>query len=165
EEVITGVLKKYYNAIEHIQAPGTLEGGDVMMVGHHYYIGLSERTNRAGADQLIAALVKYGMTGSVVEMNEMLHLKTGLAYLEDNILLVAGEFTDKAEFKDFRRIEIPEAEGYAANCIRVNDHVIVPEGYPETRAKIEAAGLNVLTCDTSEFKKLDGGLSCLSLRF
>ncbi|MCG8620226.1 MAG: arginine deiminase family protein [Desulfobacterales bacterium] len=165
EAVITDVLGKYYDTIEHIQAPGTLEGGDVMMVGSHYYIGLSDRTNRAGADQLIAALEKHGMTGSAVEMNEMLHLKTGLAYLENNILLVAGEFTDKAEFKDFQRLEIPDHEGYAANCIRVNDFVFVPEGYPETQGKIEAAGLKVLTCDTSEFKKLDGGLSCLSLRF
>lgn len=165
EKEMAKVLGRYYDHIEFIQAPGTLEGGDVMMVGDHYYIGLSDRTNRAGADQLIAALEKHGMTGTVVEMKEMLHLKTGLAYLEDNILLVAGEFTDNEAFRDYRRLEIPEDEGYAANCIRVNDYVIVPQGYPKTRKKIEDAGLRVITCDTSEFKKLDGGLSCLSLRF
>ena len=165
EKEITAVLREFYVDIEHITAPGTLEGGDVMMVGDHYYIGLSDRTNRAGADQLIAALEKHGMRGSAVDMKEMLHLKTGLAYLEENILLVAGEFTRMKAFDRYKRLEITEEEGYAANCIRVNDYVIVPEGYEQTKAMIEGAGLKVITVDTSEFKKLDGGLSCLSLRF
>ena len=165
EKDIPGLLGSYYNNIETIQAPGTLEGGDVMMVNDHYYIGLSERTNAEGTAQFIAALEKYGMTGTAVKMEEMLHLKTGLAYLEDNILLVAGEFRDKEAFRSFTRIEIPEDEGYAANCIKVNDYVIVPEGFNKTRKLIEEAGLKVMTVDTSEFRKLDGGLSCLSLRF
>ena len=165
EKEIAAVLGGYYDIIEQIQPPGTLEGGDVMMVGDHYYIGLSDRTNRQGADQLIALLEKHGMKGTAVEMREMLHLKTGLAYLENNILLVAGEFKDCEQFRDFTRIEIPEDEGYAANCIRVNDYVLVPEGYDRTKQMIEQAGLKAMTVDTSEFRKLDGGLSCLSLRF
>ena len=115
------VLKEFYDEIQQIQAPGTLEGGDVMMVKDHYYIGLSDRTNREGAAQLIAALKAHGMDGSVVEMKEFLHLKTGTSYLEDNFLLVAGEFKDKNEFSAFTRLEVPADEGYAANCIRVND--------------------------------------------
>lgn len=165
EKEIAAVLSDYYDNIEQIEAPGTLEGGDVMMVKDHYYIGLSDRTNRQGANQLIAALENYGMKGSVVEMEKMLHLKTGLAYLEDNILLTAGEFTGKDEFKFFTCLEVPEDEGYAANCIRVNDYVIVPEGFPKTKKMIEDAGLKVMTVDTFEYRKLDGGLSCLSLRF
>lgn len=162
---IAEVLSDYYNIVERIQDPGTLEGGDVMMVKNHYYIGLSDRTNKEGAAQFISALERHGLQGSVIEMQEMLHLKTGLAYLEDNILLVAGEFTDKEEFRDFDRIEVPEDEGYAANCIRVNDYVLVPEGFAKTKEMIEKAGLKVITVDTSEYRKLDGGLSCLSLRF
>ena len=165
EKEIVAALGNYYENIEQIKAPGTLEGGDVMMVKDHFYIGLSDRTNREGAEQLIAALEKYGMTGSVVEMKEMLHLKTGLAYLEDNILLVAGEFIECDEFRDFTCIEIPEDEGYAANCIRVNDYVLVPEGFPKTLKNIQDAGLKTMVVDTSEYRKLDGGLSCLSLRF
>ncbi len=159
------VLKKYYDDIECIEAPGTLEGGDVMMVGDHYYIGLSERTNLEGANQLIAELKRRGMNGSVIEMDEMLHLKTGLAYLEDNILLVAGEFIEKPEFAKYTKIVVPQSEEYAANSIRVNDYVIMPAGYPLTKQKIEDAGLKVLEVDSSEFRKVDGGLSCLSLRF
>jgi dimethylargininase len=165
EKVFPQVLANYYENVEQVQAPGTLDGGDVMMVKDHYYIGLSDRTNQEGADQFIAALEKYGMTGSVIEMKEMLHLKTGLAYLEDNILLVAGEFCDNEAFSSFTRIEIPADEGYAANCIRVNDYVLVPEGFEKTKTLIEEAGLKVKTVDTSEYRKLDGGLSCLSLRF
>ena len=165
EKEIIEALKKYYDDIEYIKAPGTLEGGDVMMVGDHFYIGLSDRTNKEGASQLIDALKRHGMNGSVIEMKEMLHLKTGLAYLEDNVLLVAGEFIEKEEFKDYKKIIIEEDESYAANCIRVNDYVIVPEGYPITEKKIRDAGLKVMTVDTSEYRKVDGGLSCLSLRF
>ena len=77
-EHIADVVKIFYDRVEHIIAPGQVEAGDIMMVGDHYYIGLSSRTNREGANQLISILEKYGMSGSMVEMAEMLHLKTGL---------------------------------------------------------------------------------------
>ncbi len=165
EKEIIEVIKKYYNDIEYIKEPGTLEGGDVMMVKDHFYIGLSKRTNREGAEQLIKALGKYGMSGSIVEISEMLHLKSGLAYLEDNVLLVTGEFINNLEFKKFNKIMIDEEETYSANCIRVNDYVLVPAGYPKTKEKIKAAGFKVIVVDTSEYRKVNGGLSCLSLRF
>jgi len=93
------------------------------------------------------------------------HLKTGLAYLGDNYLVV-DERIDLAEcFSGFELIRIPAIEAYAANCIRVNDFVLVPAGHPRTRKAIENAGFSVLECAVSEFQKLDGGLSCLSLRF
>jgi len=120
EKEIIEVIKKFYNDLEYIKEPGTLEGGDVMMVKDHFYIGLSKRTNREGAEQLIEALGKYGMSGSIVEISEMLHLKSGLAYLEDNVLLVTGEFINNLEFKKFDKIIIDEEETYSANCIRVN---------------------------------------------
>lgn len=165
EKEIIEVIKKYYNDIEYIKEPGTLEGGDVMMVKDHFYIGLSKRTNREGAKQLIKALKKYGMSGSIIEMSVMLHLKSGLAYLEDNVLLITGEFINNLEFKKFNKIMIDEEETYSANCIRVNDYVLVPAGYPKTKEKIKAAGFKVIVVDTSEYRKVNGGLSCLSLRF
>ncbi len=165
EKEIIEVIKKYYNNLEYVKEPGTLEGGDVMMVKDHFYIGLSKRTNREGAEQLIKALGKYGMSGSIVEISEMLHLKSGLAYLEDNVLLVTGEFINNLEFKKFNKIMIDEEEAYSANCIRVNDYVLVPAGYPKTKEKIKTAGLKIIVVDTSEYRKVNGGLSCLSLRF
>ena len=159
------VLDRYYDAIETIVDPGTVEAGDIMMVGSHFYIGLSDRTNEHGAQQMIDILQKHGMTGSTVSLEKVLHLKTGLAYLENNKLVVCGEFTTTPDFEQFNRIEIPEKESYAANCIWVNGTVIVPAGHPAARDKIAAAGYPIIELDMSEFQKLDGGLSCLSLRF
>jgi dimethylargininase len=159
------IIQKYYSDIEEITNQGTLEAGDVMMVGKHFYIGISERTNNAGARQLIDILKKYGMTGSVVPLQTVLHLKTGLAYLENNTLIASGEFLYNPEFQKFDIIEIPEEESAAANCIWVNDTVLIPHGYPITTQKIIDKGYPVIELDISEFAKLDGGLSCLSLRF
>ena len=80
-------------------------------------------------------------------------------------MLVSGEFIDKPDFAEFDKIVIPEEEAYAANCIWVNDTVIVPEGYPTVPEKVQEAGYKTLVVDTSEYRKIDGGLSCLSLRF
>ena len=162
---IASVLCDYYDRIETIVEPGTLEGGDVMMVGDRFYVGLSARTDRKGAGQLVAALERHGLAGAVVEMPDILHLKTGLSYLEEGVLLATREFIGYPPFRDLTRIEIPKDEAYAANCIRVNDHVLVPAGFPETARRILDAGFSVIVLDTSEYRKLDGGLSCLSLRF
>lgn len=164
---IESVIAKHYPAekIERIKAPGTLEGGDIMMVGNHFYIGLSARTNQEGADQLIGILEKYGHTGSIVPLTEVLHLKTGLSYQEDNVLLVSGEFVDKPDFASFKKIVIDADEAYAANCIWMNGTILAPAGFPKAHKAMAEAGLKLRILDTSEYRKIDGGLSCLSLRF
>ena len=159
------VLKQKFNNIEAIETPGTIEGGDIMMVGDHYYIGLSERTNIEGAKQMIQILTKYGMSGSTISLKNVLHLKTGLSYLEENNLVVCGEFINDSSLGRFNLIEIPKKESYAANCIWVNESVIIPLGYPTTKQRIMNAGYSVIETDVTEFQKLDGGLSCLSLRY
>jgi dimethylargininase len=159
------VLTEFFSNIEEIIFPGTLEAGDVMMVENHYYIGISGRTNHSGAEQLISILQKYSLTGSKILLGEMLHLKTGLSYLENNNLLLSGEFLNNKEFSSFNRIIVDDKERYSANSLWINGTVIVPAGYPETRQKIKDAGYETIETDVSEFQKLDGGLSCLSLRF
>ena len=165
EDVVRKFYQEFGREVEQIVDPGMVEAGDIMMVGDHYYIGHSDRTNEQGASQVIAILERYGMTGSVVAMSEVLHLKTGLSYLEDNNLLACGEFMYKPEFQRFNVIEIAADDSYSANCIRVNDRVLVPAGFPATSSIIRDAGYKVREVDVSEFQKLDGGLSCLSLRF
>jgi len=162
---INPVLRDFFENVEEISDPGTVEAGDIMMVGSHFYIGLSKRTNLIGAGQVITFLEKYELTGSVIELEKVLHLKTGLAYLEDNNLVVCGEFTSKPEFQKYNLLVIPEDESYAANCIWVNGKVILPKGFLKTRAIIQSCGYEIIEVDVSEFQKLDGGLSCLSLRF
>ncbi len=162
---IKKAVNKFYSDIEEVEVPGTVEAGDIMMAGSHFYIGISERTNESGAKQVIQILDKYGLSGSTVKLEKVLHLKTGLAYLEKNNLVISGEFLDEPEFDKFNKIEIPEDESYAANCIWINDKVIIPTGYPVTKQRIFNAGYFVIETDVSEFQKLNGGLSCLSLRF
>ena len=165
EKEMACVLRSFYDHVESIRLPGTLDAGDVMMAGDHYYIGLSDRTNPEGARQLISVLEKYGMTGETVEVQGLLHLKSGASFLEDDLLLVAGELAGHPAFAKFRKIRVPPEESYAANSLWVNGTVLVPAGFPRTRELIEKAGLKTLPLDVSEFRKLDGGLSCLSLRF
>lgn len=162
---IKNVLEKYFSKIESIQDPGTVEAGDIMMVGDHYYVGLSKRTNRNGAEQIIDILKKYGMTGSMVTLEKVLHLKSGVAYLENNNLVAAGEFLLKEEFKNFNILRIDDDESYAANCVWINDYVLMAKGFPKATKTIEKENFNIIELNVSEFQKLDGGLSCLSLRF
>ncbi len=159
------ILSSYYNSIEKIILPGTIEGGDIMMVGNHFFIGISGRTNIEGADQMTKILKRYGFSASKIGLKKMLHLKSGVSYLENNIMLVCGEFKSKPEFAGYNRIEIDDDESYAANSLWINDKILIPEGFPRTREKIEKAGYETITLDVSEFRKVDGGLSCLSLRF
>lgn len=162
---INHVLKHYYTNIERIQEPGTMEPGDIMMAGNHFFIGLSSRTNEDGAIQTVSFLNKYGYTASIILLKDILHLKTGVAYLENNNLLAVKELCDEEDFQKYNIIKVDEDEEYAANCIWVNGKVIVPKGYPKTKQKIEDFGYTTIEVDVSEFRKLDGGLSCLSLRF
>ena len=159
------VLSEYFNSIENISLPGTLEAGDIMMVGNHFYIGISQRTNIEGAEQMIKILENHGKTGSKVYPGKMLHLKSGVSYLEDNNMLVSREFFENKEFDKYNRILVDEVENYAANSLWINGKVLVPGGFPRTKEKIEKAGYETIVLDVSEFRKLDGGLSCLSLRF
>ncbi len=163
--LIGEALRQFYPHLEEIVTPGTLDAGDVMMVGDHFYIGLSARTNPEGARQLIAVLEKHGMSGQAVPLQHVLHLKTGISYLENNQLLVCGEFVKDPTFAKFDRIVVEADESYAANCLWINDTVLVPAGFPKALAKIEALGYKTIVLEMSEFEKVDGGLSCLSLRF
>lgn len=165
---ITGmkeILSEYYKNIYQIAEPGTLEAGDVMMAGRSFYIGISSRTNNEGADQLIKILKQLNMTGIKVPLKKTLHLKSGLSYLENNNLLISGEFINLSKFAGFNQIVVDKDETYAANSLWINGKVLVPGGYPKTKEKIEKAGYETIILDLSEFCKIDGGLSCLSLRF
>ncbi len=166
-DYVEEALLKFYNKkdIGHIVSPGTLEGGDVMKCGDTFYIGLSARTNKEGIDQFAAFFAQYGYKTIAVPLEKVLHLKTGVNYLENNKMLVSGEFIDDPAFAEYEKLIVPEAEAYGANCIWMNGTVIIPMGYPTVKAQIEKAGYPIIEVDTSEFRKIDGGLSCLSLRF
>jgi dimethylargininase len=162
---IEDAIKSFYPNIERIDLTGHVEAGDIMMVGNHFYIGLSARTDTQGAAQLVKILIRHNLSASMVEMSELLHLKTGLSYLENNNMLTFGEMHTHADFSQFNRIEIAEDEDYAANSVWINGTVLVPKGFPKALLAIQQLGYKTREVAMSEFQKLDGGLSCLSLRF
>lgn len=164
---IVKTIKKFYDdsQIFYIEAPGTMEGGDVMKVGNHFYVGLSERTNEEGAKQFNDIVTRLGYTSSTVPVTEGLHLKDFVIYLENNNMLVTEVMNGMEAFKDFNRFVVEPEELYAINSMNINGTVLVPQGYPKTLKIIEELGYPVKIMDTGEFKKIDGSLTCLSLRF
>jgi dimethylargininase len=165
---IRDVLADFYPSLFSIQPPGTLDGGDVCEAGNHFFIGISERTNEAGAQQLAELLAQFGCTASLIDirgLRSILHLKSGLSYLGDNRLAVIEALADRLEFCSYDLIRVNDHEMYAANCIRVNDHVLMASGHPILAGKLRELGYQTITLDMTEFQKMDGGLSCLSLRF
>ena len=165
---VAAALRALRGDIHEIRAPGTLDGGDVCQAESHFFVGLSARTNAAGARQFRAIVEAAGYTMSTIDIRgnrRLLHLKSGIAYLGDRRLLVVPDLPGAAEFAGFESIEVCAAESYAANCVRVNEHVLIAAGYPRTAAALRACGYSPLPIDVSEFRKMDGGLSCLSLRY
>ncbi len=166
--VIGEILSCFFPATAKIEAPGTLDGGDICDAGEHFFLGLSHRTNEEGVRQLAAHLANQGYTWSVIDvrgMNSILHLKSGISYIGDNTLVVTEEIAENELFKTFKLIRVSIDESYAANCVRVNDRVLMSAGYPHLKEELSRRGFNPLVLDMSEFQKMDGGLSCLSLRF
>lgn len=170
EEVlpIREVLAQHYSQLHSIEAPGTLDGGDVCEAGNHFFIGVSDRTNETGAQQLAVLLASYGYSSDLVNIRGVpgiLHLKSGLAYLSDNRLAVIPTLAEYEQFRGYDVIMVASSEQYAANCICINDHILVAAGYPLFEKHLRELGLETIALEMSEFQKMDGGLSCLSLRF
>lgn len=164
EEIVPAV-KKFYEKLYYIDGPGTLDGGDILQAEKKFYVGISDRTNEEGARQFKEIVEKEGYEATIVPLEEFFHLKTGIAYVGENRMVVAGEFIEHPAFESYEKIIIPKEDEYSANCIQVNDYVIIPAGYPETNRKLNDLGYQTIELEMSEFRKHDGGLSCLSLRF
>jgi dimethylargininase len=165
---IRPAILNFFPAPLTIHAPGTVDGGDICEAEDHFFIGLSHRTNEEGARQLAAHLAGLGYTSSTVDvrpMTSILHLKSGIAYIGGNTLVVMEEMAQNPQFRNFNLIRVSAEESYGANCVRVNDRVLVAAGFPKLTAELRARGFDPLVLDMSEFQKMDGGLSCLSLRF
>ena len=173
-ELMLPTLREFFAAdqIKRLVDPATLEGGDVMMVDDTYYVGHSRRTNQAGFDQFTTLLAEWGYATVQVPVEHILHLKTGGTYVEDGNLLVSGEFKASAVYRQgqFANIfEVPDGEAYGADCVRINDKVIMAAGYPVVEAQLRAwgaaCGYGGITVDMREDRKIDGWNTCLSVRW
>jgi len=159
-EILAGFRK-----IQRIKAPGAVDGGDVLQVGNHFFIGLSQRTNEEGADQLGRILETYGNTWATVAVGSGLHFKSSVNYVGKNTLLVTTDFVGHAKLDGYDQIVVESNEASAANTLLVNERLLIPAGYPATRKKLEVLGLDIIELETSEVSKMDGGLTCMSIRF
>jgi dimethylargininase len=164
QDLMAGALAAH-RPLKYIQPPGTLDGGDVLMIGPHFLVGMSDRTNAEGARQLGEALESCGHTWQAVPVGAGLHFKSSVNLVDPTTLLVTESFAGRKELSQYQQVIVPAGEEYAANTLLINGRLIIPSGYPETRARLEPLNLPITELDTSEFRKMDGGLTCLSLRF
>ncbi|HMI31660.1 MAG TPA: arginine deiminase family protein [Candidatus Limnocylindrales bacterium] len=164
---VRSVLEPLFKRIHAISAPATLDGGDVLDVEDRVLIGVSERTNDEGSRQLAGFLAREGIASSTLDIRGapgLLHLKTGISSLGSSRVLAVETLRIQAEAMGLEVVVVPPEEAYAANCVLVNGHLLLAAGFPTAERALLNLGLATLTLEMSEFQKMDGGLSCLSLR-
>lgn len=164
EQAMAPVLAAY-RPLVHIDLPGTFDGGDVLVVENHCMIGISERTNESGAHQLGEALASYGYRWDAIPVGAGLHFKSSVNYVGKNTLLIDAAFVEHPAFAGYDKLVIEPDEVYAANTLWINDHLLMSVGFPKTKQQLATLGLPIIELETSELRKMDGGLTCLSLRF
>jgi dimethylargininase len=154
-----------YRSLFSIQAPGTLDGGDVLTVGRTIFVGLSSRSNQAAIDQMQEFFFPYSYTIKGVQVSGCLHLKSAVTQVRADTLLINPAWVDKANFPGLKFIEIDPSEPYAANALMVDRAVLYQPVYPRTQARLEAAGFHPVLVDESELGKAEGALTCCALIF
>lgn len=163
---IETVLSELYSHVFYINGPGYIEAGDILTTGTEILVGLSARTNKAGADELSSIVSPFGYKVRVVETPEdILHFKTDCSLLDEKTILTTKRLAASGCFENYDLVFVEEGEEACANAIRYNDCVIMPSDFPKTTEKLRSKGYSVKTIANNEAAKLDGGMSCLSLRF
>jgi dimethylargininase len=154
-----------HRKLAYVKLPGTLEGGDVLRIGRHIFIGSSQRSNPEGIRQFAVIVAPFGYEVVAVPVHGCLHLKSAVTYLGKNTLLANREWFRADRFAGYDWVDIDPSESHAANALLVGDTVLFPASYPKTRARIEERGFRVETIDISELQKAESGLTCSSILF
>ncbi len=159
-------LRNHYNDVRQIKGPGTIEGRDILVTPKEILVGLSERTNQAGVDELARLVCDWGYKVRAISVPAgVLHFKTDCSLLDGETILSTPRLAASGCFDDYKVIYTADGEEAAANAIRFNQFVIMAAGFPNTAKRLYDAGYKVREIDNTEYAKLDGGMSCLSLRF
>jgi dimethylargininase len=154
-----------YRKLCTIQAPGTMDGGDVLRIGKTIFVGLSSRTNQSAIEQMESFSRPYGYTVKCVKVNDCLHLKSAVTQVAQDTLIIKLDWVDASAFGDMNLIEVDASESYGANALLVGKTVIYPTSFPRTRKQLKAHGIPVMTVDVSELAKAEGAVTCCSLVF
>ncbi|KFE66431.1 NG,NG-dimethylarginine dimethylaminohydrolase 1 [Hyalangium minutum] len=152
-----------HRPLRTLEAPGTLDGGDVLRVGRSLYVGQSARSNPVGIAQLRAHTAEFGYSVQSVPIRGCLHLKSAVTQVADDTLLVQPAWVDSAAFASFRLIEADPGEEHAANALWLGGGVVYPACFPRTQRRLEDAGISVTPVDVSELQKAEGAVTCCSL--
>jgi dimethylargininase len=163
-EAVENELAKY-RKVEHVSPDAKLEGGDILQLGKTLFVGLSSRTNLRGVEELERILTPLGYSLVPVTVKGGLHLKTACTALDEETFLLNPRLVDSEPFKAWRMITVPEEEPMAANTLRVDDTILLHEGFPRTVELVHKNYEHTEVVDIAEFLKADAGLSCLSLVF
>lgn len=163
---IAPTLRALYTSVLTIDGPGYVDGGDILTTEREILIGQSARTDSAGIAELADLVAPWGYRVREVETPPgVLHFKTDCALLDETTILATERLAASGCFGGYTVLHTAPGEEAAANCIRFNDRVIAPAGFPQTAERLRAAGYAVTEIPNTEAAKLDGGMSCLSLRF
>ncbi|RWO80086.1 arginine deiminase family protein [Mesorhizobium sp.] len=163
---IAPILRHMFDTVLELPTPGQADGGDMMYTPNSVLIGLSARTDKAGAEALVSCIEQLGGKAQIAETPKgVLHFKTASSLLDDETVISTAALANASVFKEFRQFIVPEGEEPAANVLRVNDIVMVSAGYPRTIEMLEKASYKVVPLKTAEIERIDAGLSCMSLRW
>ena len=146
-----------------IEAPGTLDGGDVLRIDRTLYVGRTPRSNADGIAMLAAAVAPHGYRVVAVPVRGCLHLKSAVTLVAPDTLLLNPGWVDPAHWPGLRRVEVDAREPNAANALGIDGRVLMPASFPHTRQRMTAAGLDVVPVDASEVQKAEGGVTCCSV--
>jgi dimethylargininase len=150
-----------FRELKWMREPATMEGGDVVRVGRDLFVGVSQRTNREGVEQLAGIVEPFGYRVTPVEVHGCLHLKSACCSIGDSTVLINRNWIDAGPFAGFRMIDVEEE--WAADVLRIGGAVLMPDGFPKTREKLERSGFRTLAIDVSELQKAEAGVTCMSL--
>ncbi len=165
-EAIKPVISAVYSEVAQISGAGFVEGGDILTTESEILVGCSARTDRAGVEELSSIVSNWGYTVREVNTPEgILHFKTDCSLLDENTILTTKRLLMSGCFDGYNTIQVADGEEACANSIRFNQYVIMPSGFPKTKQILSDSGYNIKTIGNCEAAKLDGGMSCLSLRF
>ncbi|HEY5971634.1 MAG TPA: arginine deiminase-related protein [Pseudoxanthomonas sp.] len=163
---IAPTLRDRFDPVLELPPNGFADGGDVLVTPGGVMIGLSARTDRAGAEALVACLAELGRKGEIVGTPAgVLHFKTDCSLLDGESVLSTRRLARSGVFGGLRQIIVPDGEEAAANALRVNEVVMVASGFPKTIEMLDRLGYRVVPVETAEIRKIDAGLSCMSLRW
>jgi dimethylargininase len=160
-----GLALEPYRRVARIEPPGTVDGGDVLVVGRTVFVGISERTNLAGIEQMRTLIDPLGYTVRPVEVRGCLHLKSAVTAVSATQLLANREWLPKGAFEAFDVIDVDRHEPCAANALWIDSAVVYPTAFPQTLQRLVSRGLDVRTVDVRELAKAEGAVTCCSLVF